>query len=114
MHDNGWILVALVSTTLIGATLLFLLIHLQGRRKPKSRRHRLILLRRAVAREERTVDHLERSAKLLVIHALLRGKKCKGCSTMVDVKELEPVGEDPDGREVLLCLECRKLMGQED
>ena len=114
MHENGWIWVALLSTTLIGATLLFLLIQMQGRGRPRSKRYQLSVARRQLGRQERTVAQLERSARLLVIHALLQGKKCKGCSEMVDVKELKSVGEDPDGREVLLCLECRKLMGQED
>ena len=114
MHENGWILVALVSTTLIGATLLFLLIQMQGRRKPKSKRHRLSLMRRMLSRRERTVGQLERCARLLVIHSLLQGKKCKGCNEMVEARDLKSVGENPDGREVLLCRECRKLMGQED
>lgn len=114
MRDYGGFEVAFVTLAFILAGGLVVLALLGARTSRRSKRWALRSTLKQLDRQEATVGRLERVARLGIIHALLQGRKCRGCGVMVKVDDLKSVGEDPKGREVELCLECRKLMGQED
>ncbi len=75
----------------------------------RSRKAQLTLLRKMVDKEERVVERLREAQRLNTIAALIKGKKCRGCSKVVKADDLEEVGEDPNGRPVELCSGCRGL-----
>jgi len=44
---------------------------------------------------------------------LLAGEKCRGCTKTVARDDMADAGEDPRGRPIRLCRDCRKIVGKE-
>jgi len=55
----------------------------------------------------------EEASRKKFLHALLHGERCAGCRLQVPRTEMEDAGEDPKGRPIRLCRECRRILGKE-